>query len=164
MKNLKTTIMFIVLCGLTAVLSSCSKDEGGKIGKKSYLVGTWEVVHSKGYEKSGDDINEWDESYEDAFFILYDDGTADVDGERQWIFSGKELIFIYEDKDGMQKDIYKVLELNAHLMVLEYKEKDGDYESYVRFTCKKVKDSKTRARMGDTAGTLPGRRGLMRGR
>lgn len=126
----KTFNQFVILAVALfslSIMSACSDDDKKKndpddpgtdnpVSVSSDIVGEWELVRSKGWEKKdGEIVDEWDE---DAF-----------DGEYSFVFKSSGKCVSYEDGELESSGRYK---LNGDKLTI-YDDDDDDEYTY---TCK----------------------------
>lgn len=135
-------------------LCACSDDDDNS--GNSDLVGTWEVVTDKGWEKVNGEIKDsWDQEgneigdkwrldfKENGRFYMYDVVGSDVtdSDEVSWAYKNGK-IYLYSAINGIESEFWAVKELSSSNLALEsyYKyEEDGDvYEEWAYSTYKKV--------------------------
>ena len=139
--------LFVALTLVFSIsLSSCSDDDEN-VGSKNDLIGTWQCIHSEGYEKDNkypEDNDKWDEDYKNGYVITFnDDKTFNHEGEEgTWSLSGNKLTMnykgYYEGEDWTE--VWKILELNTNTFVFELHEKDSEGDFYTKETLKKISD------------------------
>ena len=138
--------------------SSCSKDDDDK-SNKSDLVGMWEVVSDKGWDKeNGVIIYEWDQTgdeisdkwaiefKENGKFFMYDlNGDISDDmmaDDLTWKYKNNK-IYLCSAEYGIEQEWTTVKELTSTTLVLEahYKYNDGGdvYEDWSLSTFKRIK-------------------------
>ena len=137
---------FVALFGLLSVMalgfSACSDDDDDV--DISALYGTWELIHSKGYEIWDGERESWDEDItsdydkdritfeEDGTVTGYEyyNGTWHVYESASFTVSGNQL--------RINGEAVTILGLSATRLVLAYSYKDGDEEEYSEDTYKKI--------------------------
>ena len=135
--------------------SACSSDDDDAPGSSSELVGLWECISSKGWEKCNGEIeDEWNETNvglrvklnADGSYAEYDcdGGEWEVDYTGKWEYKGNKIYLTYYDdyEDKYYTDFATVKELDANRVVLEstWEENDGGYiwEGYSLQVFKKI--------------------------
>ena len=156
MKKLNYLWMLGLLMFAAVNFSACSSDDDEAPGAASELVGLWERVSTKGWEKMNGKIDyEWDEEGEDKLRVrLNSDGTFAeydgyngewyLDGSGTWEYkNGKIYTTIYDEYDEEYETAFAtVKELSSSRFALEMTWKEvyeGDtWEGYSYDVYKKV--------------------------
>ena len=154
MKRIRNYIILTVtaLCCMMA-FAACGDDDDDFVPTAGNLVGFWELVHTKGWEKIDGVIEDsWDEPETDTRIRFssqgifetfdYEDGEWDNIGMGAWTLQGSKLIMNY----GYMNVTIKILTLDANTLVTELHEKktnkDGSTEEYYSVdTYRKISDS-----------------------
>ncbi len=138
-------------------LCACSDDDEDNPGN-SDLVGTWQVLTDKGWEKINGEIEyEWDQEgnelgdqmgtvvfKEDGSFYIYDQyGNIELEEDVDFTWSYRDgKIFFYAVQYKMEQEWATVKELTSSFLAIEsyYKyEEGGDvYENWSYSTLKKI--------------------------
>lgn len=138
MKTLRYFSFFLFALVLGAGVASCSDDESID---SSALVGRWEAIWIEGHEYYFDNPEyneEWNEACSGDIIELKSDGTgysADND-VFHWKLEGNKLKVSFGGE--YYGDMATVLKVTSSELVLEYYEKDEEYEYYEKMTCKKI--------------------------
>lgn len=153
LSNMKK-IFFVMAIICLAVLTSCGKDEevGGQIGDVTLLYGTWDPVHSKGYEGAGSEsYEEWDEDLdvtspdcwvdrlvvsEDVFSFCYYSNGSWVTGDSFWNWRIDNGYLYLDDAEVEELTSFKIVSLTANELVIE----DSDTGYYEQVTYRKVSE------------------------
>lgn len=112
-------------------------------GSKSNIIGTWVTIQDEGYEIYNGKKDTWNDTYKasdkEGLITFYANGTYEnEEDEGTWTYSGNTLTSTsYEGKEKIVIS-YKVLNLTSTSMVVEYSEKDKDYELYEKVTLQKI--------------------------
>ena len=155
MKKMNYLWMLGLLMFAAVSFSACSSDDD-EPGSNSDLVGLWEVIADKGWEKvDGKIIDQWDqegdeigdkyqfEFKEDGTFYAYStDGVLDEEsGEMTWKYKNGK-VFLYSLQYKMEVEFAIVKELTSSRLVLEnyqkYNEDGEEWESWSLMTFKKI--------------------------
>lgn len=155
MKNFKSLMIAALAVLASTALTSCSDDDNGGPGSKADLVGRWESVHEKGWEKEdGEFTYEWDQPDNSLRWDLYADGTCVTweksSGSTSWTYpnygtytyKGGNLVIKYDDDEYDENDGGKVIKLTDTELEVEssYSEREDGvkYEGYICITFKKT--------------------------
>ena len=147
MKKLNYLWMLGLLMFAAVNFCACSSDDDGP-GSSSELVGLWEGVSVEGSFKYAGETEEFEEELDDIRIRFNSDGTCEsyeyyggswsFVSEATWEYKNGKLYTTYEEDGDMITDAVPVKELTSSRLVLEYHEKDEDWESYEVMTFKKV--------------------------
>ena len=152
MKKLNYLWMLGLLLFTVVNISACSSDDDEGPGSASELVGLWEQISHKGWEKANGEIEyEWDENENDSRVQFNLDGTWEdfeyYEGEWDlcdtgtWEYKGGKLYMTYDDEDYV--GIFTVKELTSSRLVMEIYEKEvseGEtFEYYEYYINRKLK-------------------------
>lgn len=139
--------LFLIVAALFVAVSfsACSDDDDNKINPDQ-IVGTWMVIHEKGYssgEKPGT-IDDWDntypiDDYDGKFhytYTFYADGTGwykdyiDNKLQSEWSLTysikNNQLLLYEEPEGGNLSGAYDILSLTKTQLIIKYSERDGD--------------------------------------
>ena len=154
MKKLNYLWMLGLLMFAAVSFSACSSDDD-EPGSNSDLVGLWEVIADKGWEKVDGEIDvQWDqegdeigdkyqfEFKEDGTFFAYsNDGFDEVSGNATWNYKNGK-IFLHSSQYNIEVEFATVKELTSSRLVLENYQTDNEdgevWESWSLVTFKKI--------------------------
>ena len=153
MRKLNFLWMLGLLMFAAVNFSACSSDDD-EPGSSSELIGLWESVSQKGWEKENGKIEyEWDEKDNDYRVQFNSDGTWEgfeyYEGEWDlcdtgtWEYKGGKLYMTYDDEDEDEAtDILNVKELTSSRLAVEVswrEEYEGViYETYTYSVLRKI--------------------------
>ena len=157
MKKLNYLWMLGLLVFAAVNFSACSSDDDDAPGSSSDLIGLWEEIYSKGWEKENGEID-YEYEYEegqgirvefksDGTFAQYDEeyGGWELDLTGIWEYKGGKIyVTFYDEYDDFEyTQVNVVKELTSSRLVVEstYQETyEGQlYEGYGYSICQKVK-------------------------
>jgi hypothetical protein len=141
MKNviLKWSCLLMVV---SAAFIGCSKDDDDddNVVKSEMLVGTWEIVSGRSYDKDADGVisNESQDNYTETFrYVFMEDGFFESQGAQvftgSWSLEGKKLSVMLS---GVSK--YDVVKLNTSELILESSSDRGTYKRCTETTFTKI--------------------------
>ncbi len=154
MKKLNYLWMLGLLMFAAVSFSACSSDDD-EPGSNSDLVGLWEVIADKGWEKVDGKIDaQWDqegdeigdkyqfEFKEDGTFFAYsNDGFDEISGKATWKYKNGK-IFLHSSQYNIEVEFATVKELTSSRLVLENYQTDNEdgevWESWSLATFKKI--------------------------
>lgn len=155
MKIFKSVSLALLTVFSAVTFTSCSDDDDNGPGCKADLVGRWESIYEKGWEKEdGEIIYEWDQPDNSLRWDFYPDGTC-VTWEKSsgsssfmypeygtYTYKGGNLVIKYDDDEYQENDGGKVLRLTDSELVVEssYSEREEGvkYEGYLCVTFQKT--------------------------
>lgn len=158
MKKLNYLWMLGLLMFAAVNFSACSGDDDEGPGSSSELVGLWEIVSDKGWEKvNGELAYEWNDEEERDFRLRfnsdgtyneyeYENGELESDDTGTWVYKNGKIYCTFYDKydDYTYTVSVTVKELTSSRLVVEtnYKDTDeyGDWETYSLQVYKKVSE------------------------
>ena len=158
MKQLHSILALLLLMICSMNFTACSDDDEAP-GNTSDLIGLWEEIYNKGWEKENGKIDyEYEYEYEegeggriefksDGTYIEYDayDGDWEVDMIGTWEYQGNKIYVTYYDEDDEKEYTQHIVvkELTSSRLVVEASEQETYngtlYEVYAYSINRKIK-------------------------
>ncbi len=153
MKKIFNYALFCILTlGFALSFNACSKDDDDNVVDNASIVGTWEIIASKGWEIDKGDKDEWDWKVSadsrgterwsfksDGDFVCseYDSykGVWVTEDSGQWKMNGNKLTL----RDEEEESVVTIVKLDADVLIMSNYEKEPGYEFSVQNTYKRIK-------------------------